>query len=91
MNWEKALNFIARKPLRGLKRKQIPVRAEKIKHINGRVLASVRGALVRAVLPYQKRYTVREYIYEDRHRSTLDTVEHRWLSRQLYTYSTAIE
>ena len=82
---EKALNFIARKPLRGLKRKQIPVRAEKIKHINGRVLASVRRGTGQGGFTLTKNdIPVREYIYEDRPQSTLDTVEHRWLSRQLY-------
>ncbi|HHW61228.1 MAG TPA: DUF2357 domain-containing protein [Syntrophomonadaceae bacterium] len=82
---EKALNFIARKPVRGLKREQIPVRAEKIKHINNRVLAAVRkgsgrGGFIRT----KNNIPVREYIYEDRSRSTLDTMEHRWLSRQLH-------
>lgn len=82
---EKALNYIARKPLRGLKREQIPVRAEKIKHINGRVLAAVRRGAGRGGFTRTKNnIPVREYIYEDRPQSTLDTVEHRWLSRQLY-------
>lgn len=82
---EKALNFIARKPIRGLKRKQIPVRAEKIKHINGRVLAAVRRGAGRGGFTLTKNnLAIREYIYEDRPLSTLDTEEHRWLWRQLY-------
>lgn len=82
---EKALNFIARTPVRGLHREQMPVRAEKIKHINGRVLAAVRkGAGRGGFINTKSNIPVREYIYEDRARSTLDTMEHRWLSRQLH-------
>lgn len=82
---EKALNFIARKPVRGLQREQLPVRVEKIKHINGRVLAAVRKGSGRGdFITTRSNIPVREYIYEDRPRSTLDTMEHRWLSRQLH-------
>ncbi len=82
---EKALNFVAHNPVRGLKREQKPVRAEKIKHINGGVLAAVRRGAGRGGFARTKNGTpVRDYLYEDRPRATLDTMEHRWLSRQLY-------
>lgn len=82
---EKALTFIARKPLRGLKREQVPVRAEKIKHINGRVLVAVRRGTGRGGFARTRNnIPMREYIYEERPQSILDTVEHRWLARQLY-------
>ena len=40
---------------------------------------SGRGGFVQT----RSKIPVRQYIYEDRPRSTLDTMEHRWLSRQL--------
>jgi hypothetical protein len=81
---ERALTFIASKPVRGLQREQMPVRVEKIKHVNGRVLNAVRKGSGRGgFIQTRSNIPVRQYIYEDRPRSTLDTMEHRWLSRQL--------
>ncbi len=81
---EKALDFIGRQPVRGLKRERIPVRVEKIKRINSRVLAAVRRGSGRGgFVKTRDNIPVREYIYEDRPQSTLDTMEHRWLSQQL--------
>ena len=81
---EKALDFIARQPIRGLKRERIPVRVEKIKRINSRVLAAVRRGSGRGgFVKTRDNIPVRQYIYEDRPQSTLDTMEHRWLSQQL--------
>lgn len=81
---ERALQYIALRPIRSLTREQVTVRAERVKRID----SSVRYALLRglgkgSLMQLNNGVCVREQLLEQRPRPTLDTPEHRWLAGQL--------
>lgn len=81
---EKALLYVARKPIRGLKREVETVRVERIKHIDPTVRAAIRcGTGKGAFSILNKDIAIRQQINENRPQPTLNTAEHRWLAGQL--------
>jgi len=81
---EHALHQVAQRPIRGLTRAPIMVRAEHIKRIDSAVRSVVRrGAGSGRLMQLNGVIAVRQYLQERRARPTLDTPEHRWLAAQL--------
>lgn len=81
---EKALLYVDRRPIRGLKRELETVRAEKIKRIDSTVRSAIRRGAGKGDHSHLARgVALREKINENRSKPTLDTAEHRWLAGQL--------
>jgi len=81
---ERALLYVARRPIRGLKREVETVRIEKIKHIDTLVRTTIRcGSGKGSPSILNNGVAVRQQIYENRPQPTLNTVEHKWLAGQL--------
>ena len=81
---ERALRYIAARPVRGLNREPVMARVEKVKRVD----SSIRSVLRRCkgtggVLELGGGVRVRERVAECRARPVLDTLEHRWIARQL--------
>ncbi|MGI6468682.1 MAG: DUF2357 domain-containing protein [Syntrophomonadaceae bacterium] len=81
---ENALLYIARRPIRGLKREVETVRIERIKHVDATVRSAIRcGTGKGAFMALNNGIAVRQQINEKRPQPTLNTVEHKWLAGQL--------
>jgi len=81
---ERALRYIAAKPVRGLSREPAVVRVEKVKRVDAMVRSVLRrGKGTGAVLELGEGLRVRERVEEYRARTVLDTPEHRWIARQM--------
>lgn len=81
---ERALRYIAARPVRGLTREAVMVRIEKVKRVGSSVRSMLRrGKGVGGILETGGGVRVRERVEECRARSVLDTPEHRWIARQL--------
>lgn len=80
---DKAIRHIAQQPRRTLVRRQRTVRIERLKRIDSRVRAQVRRAIGRGSLVATSIGPVRERLTEYPPESTMDTMEHRWIKRQL--------
>lgn len=81
---EQALLYISHQPIRGLRREDIYCRTEKIKKVDSKVRSAFRcatgkGDIVELVGGIRARQVVRG----SHACQTLDTMEHRWLARQL--------
>ncbi|MBX9721872.1 MAG: restriction endonuclease-like protein [Candidatus Obscuribacterales bacterium] len=80
---ERAANFVAHHPVRGLVRDPQSTKAEKIKRLDPHVRRAVqRGAGSGAMVEIDD-LQVRQYLPNRRTTFTLDTPEHRWISTQL--------
>ncbi len=79
---EKALNYIAQRPSRGLVRREQTARVERIRKIDSRVRSQVRRGQGHGGLVQLNDLTVRERLSQAPE-LTLDTMEHRWLRNQL--------
>jgi uncharacterized protein len=80
---EKAMHFIAQRPVRGLVRRDQTARVERIRRIDSRVLAQVRRGQGNGGLVRLNGHNVRERLSQRPPEPTLDTMEHRWLRSQL--------
>lgn len=81
---ERALRYIAAKPVRGLNREPVMARAEKVKRVDTSIRSVLRrGKGTGGVLELGGGVRVRERVTECRARPVLDTLEHRWIARQL--------
>lgn len=81
---EFALQHIAQRPVRGLTREPVNVRAERIRRVDSAVRSMIRRGMGSGpTLNLSKDLQVRERLTERRARPTLDTPEHRWLAVQL--------
>lgn len=80
---EKALNYIALRPSRGLVRREQTARVERIRTIDSRVRSQVRRGQGHGGLVQLNALTVRERLSQKPPELTLDTMEHRWLRNQL--------
>jgi len=81
---ERALLYVARRPIRGLKREIETVKVEKIKRIDATVRSAIRcGTGKGDFSALQGGVAIRQQINENRPQPTLNTVEHRWLAGQL--------
>lgn len=81
---ERALRFIAARPIRGLTREPHLVHASRIRRVDPAIRAAIRrgrgsGPLVRR----EGQVPVRARLEERQARPTLDTPEHRWLAEQV--------
>ena len=80
---EKALNYIAQRPTRGLVRREQTARVERIRKIDSRVRSQVRRGQGQGGLLQLNGLHVREQLSQRPPELTLDTMEHRWLRNQL--------
>ena len=81
---EHALQQVAQQPIRGLTRKPVAVRAERIKRIDSAMRSAIRrGAGSAGYIKLRTGLVIRQVLREQRARQTLDTPEHRWLNAQL--------
>lgn len=80
---EKALNYIAKRPSRGLVRREQTARVERIRKIDSRVRSQVRRRQGHGGLMQLNNLNVRERLSQRPPELTLDTMEHRWLRSQL--------
>jgi uncharacterized protein len=80
---EKALNYIAQRPSRGLVRREQTARVERIRKINSRVRSQVRRGQGYGSLQQLNGLKVRERLSQRPPELTLDTMEHRWIRNQL--------
>ncbi len=81
---EKALQQIARHPVRGLRRKDVMSRAERIRRVDSSVRSAVRrGAGAGERITLANGLVIRRILPERKTETTLDTPEHRWLAAQL--------
>jgi hypothetical protein len=79
-----ALDHVARRPIRGLRREPRMVRIEALRRSDGSVRKAVRsGAGQGQRVTLTSGIAVRRYLPERRPETTLDTPEHRWLATQL--------
>jgi hypothetical protein len=81
---EKALRFIAARPIRGLAREPRLVHASRIRRIDPAVRAAVRrGRGSGPLLRREGHAPVRARLVEHQARPALDTPEHRWLAERI--------
>lgn len=80
---EKALNYIAQRPSRGLVRREQTARVERIRKIDSRVRSQVCRGHGHGGLVQLNDFAVRERLLQRPPELTLDTMEHRWLRKQL--------
>ena len=80
---ESALQQIARRPIRGIRREDVVTRAERIKRCDSTVRSALRRGRGSGACLTVGSHTIRERINESRAHPTLDTPEHRWLATQL--------
>lgn len=81
---EQAVDYIAQRPLRGLRRVQQMVRVETLRRSDGALRRAVRAGIGRGPrMTLGNGVPVRRYLPERRPEPTLDTPEHRWLAVQL--------
>lgn len=80
---DKAVRHIAQQPQRRLVRRSRTVRIEQLKRIDAAVRSQVRRAQGRGAFVLTSRGPVRERLTEFPPESTMDTMEHRWIKRQL--------
>lgn len=81
---ERALQQIARHPIRGLRREGSMTRAEKIRRADASVRSAVRrGAGSGERITLDNGLTIRQFLPEHKVKATLDTPEHRWLAAQI--------
>ena len=80
---EKALNYIAQRPSRGLVRREQTARVERIRKIDSRVRSQVRRGQGCDSLQQLNGLKVRERLSQQPPELTLDTMEHRWIRNQL--------
>ena len=81
---DKALRYVAKRPIRSLQRENVTQRAERIKKIDSSVRAAARcGHGKGDFITLKNNLQVKQQLTECRTRSTLDTMEHRWLANQL--------
>ncbi len=81
---ERALRYIAARPVRGLSREPMMVGVEKVKRVDSAIRSALRrGQGAGGVLELGGGMRLRERVVERRARPVLDTPEHRWIARQL--------
>ena len=81
---ERALQQVARRPVRALSRTSIMTRSERIRRLDSTVRSAVRrGAGAGSWQPLDSGTRVRSLIPVRSARPTLDTPEHRWLAAQV--------
>lgn len=81
---ERALQYIAKRPIRGLRRQSELMRADRIRRSDSRVRrAIVRGHGTGPMESLPGNLRIRRYLDEHRALPTLDTPEHRWLATRL--------
>lgn len=81
---EQALLYVARQPIRGLRRETVYRRTEQVKKVDAQVRAAFRyGAGKGDILELTGGIRVRQVIRGTHACQTLDTLEHRWFARQL--------
>ncbi len=81
---DKAIRYIAKRPIRSLQRENVVQRAEKIKKIDSSVRSAVRCGYGKGdFITLRNNIQLKQQLTECRTRSTLDTMEHRWLANQL--------
>ena len=80
---EKALNYVAQHPTRGLIRREKPTRLENIRRVDSRVRSQLRRGHGKGSLKQLNGTAARERINHRPTELTLDTMEHRWLRNQL--------
>ncbi|MCL6649568.1 MAG: restriction endonuclease-like protein [Chloroflexi bacterium] len=81
---ETGLRYVARHPARALVRELQPVRAERIRRVDGAVRSSARkGAGAGGWIALPDGLRLRERPLSQAARLTLDTPEHRWLATQV--------
>ncbi len=81
---ERALRHIATRPVRGLSREPVTTRVEKVRRVDASVRSELRrGKGTGGLLELGGGVRVREQVAERRARPVLDTLEHRWIARQL--------
>ena len=80
---ERALRYIAARPVRGLNREPVMARVEKVKRVDSSIRSVLRrGKGTGGVLELGGGVRVRERVMECRARPVLDTLEHRWIARR---------
>jgi hypothetical protein len=80
---EKALHYVAQRPIRGLRRSEQRARVERIRKIDSRVRSQVRRGQGNGELLRIGELRVRERLSQKPPELTLDTLEHRWIRNQL--------
>ncbi|WP_164102539.1 DUF2357 domain-containing protein [Candidatus Laterigemmans baculatus] len=80
---EKAVNYIAQRPTRGLVRSDRTARIERIRRPDSRVRSQIRRGHGKGSPVQLAGVTARERLVERPAELTLDTMEHRWLRKQL--------
>ena len=81
---ERALHYVARRPIRGLRRTQERVRVERVRRIDSHIRRSVaRGKGSGQTIRLSSGLPIRQHLDERQARPTLDTPEHRWLATKL--------
>lgn len=80
---EKSVRYVAQHPRRSLVRRQSYNRIERIRRMDSSVRAQVRRGMGRGVTQNTTIGPVRERLLESPSEPTLDTMEHRWIRRQL--------
>ncbi|OPZ75409.1 MAG: hypothetical protein BWY80_00159 [Firmicutes bacterium ADurb.Bin456] len=81
---ERALRYIAARPVRGLDREPVMARVEKVKRVDASIRSELRrGKGTGGLLQLGGGVRVRERVMERRARPALDTLEHCWIARQL--------
>ena len=80
---ERALDHIAHRPIRGLMRSEQIARAERVRKIDSSVRSQLRRGQGHGQLLQIGNHAVRERLSQRPPELTLNTVEHRWLRRQL--------
>ncbi|MFO0180621.1 MAG: DUF2357 domain-containing protein [bacterium] len=80
---EKAILYISRRPVRGLRRSERKTRVERIHKIDSRIRSQVRRGRGHGALFQLGQIQVHEQLSQRPPELTLDTLEHRWLRNQL--------
>ncbi len=80
---ERAIQYVAAKPMRGLVRREQVVRVEKVRRVDAAVRAQIRRGQGRGGWLPLADGVVREHVRQRPATLTLDTNEHRWLAAQL--------
>jgi uncharacterized protein len=87
----KAIAYIAQRPIRGLHRQSAMVRVEALRRSDGALRRAVRAGSGRgSLITLNSGVPVRRYLPERRPEHTLDTPEHRWLAAELRAIRTRL-